>query len=104
MDVFNRLKTIKNKVKHLLLTQPELRSDDALLIARFHYYEIGGNRLGKINSMELLTMFAKGEVTNASSIDRVRRSLQRDNEYLRGDNYKERHKEASSVRSQIKNL
>lgn len=104
MDVFNRLKTIKNKVKHLLITQPELRSDDSLLIARFHYYEIGGDKLGMISSMDLLTMFAKKQVTSASSIDRVRRSLQKDNENLRGDNYEERHKEASSVRSQIRHL
>ena len=104
MDVFSKLKTIKGRVEHLLSNYPILRDDDAMLIATFHYNEIGKAKMGSITAMELLTMFSKKQVTDASSIDRVRRSLQSDNENLRGKNYDLRHREEKKVRSQIRQL
>jgi hypothetical protein len=104
MSVFNTFKTIKAKVEHLLTTQPHLRDDDAKLIATFQYLEIGVEKMESITALDLLTMFSKNQVTNGSSIDRVRRSLQEHNIHLRGINYIERHKEASDVKSNIRNL
>ncbi len=104
MRVFNTLKTIKGRVKHLLETQPKLRDDDAKLVATFQYYEIGKAKMDSITAMELLTMLAKNEVTYASSIDRARRILQHNHEHLRGENYALRHKEEKDVRSKIHEL
>ena len=104
MDVFNTLKTIKDKVEHLLSTQQELRDDDALLIARFHYYEIGKDKVEAMSAKELLLMFARKQLINDSSIDRVRRKLQENNVHLRGAKWIERHQESEKVATLIHGL
>lgn len=97
---FHDFKTVKEKVRFLLQTNPALRDDDMRLIATYYFHEIGKEEIEKISAYELLTkMSFKQGLTNFETIRRWRTKLQYYEEDLRGSQYKtKRSKEKASFR------
>jgi hypothetical protein len=89
---FHDFKTVKDKVKHLLLTNPALRDNDMKLIATYYFHEIGKEEIDSLNAYELLTKISSSKMTNFESIRRLRMQLQQHDEELRGSEYKNRKK------------
>ena len=85
-------KTVKDKVKHLLLTNPALRDNDMKLIATYYFHEIGKEEIDSLNAYELLTKISSSKMTNFETIRRLRMQLQQHDESLRGSEYKNRKK------------
>jgi hypothetical protein len=89
---FHDFKTVKDKVKHLLLTNPALRDNDMKLIATYYFHEIGKEEIDSLNAYDLLTKISSSKMTNFESIRRLRMQLQQHDEELRGSEYKNRKK------------
>jgi hypothetical protein len=104
MSSFKEMKLIKDKVKFILKNKPQLRDDDNRLLATFFLYEIGLEKLNKMNAMDLLKMIAYGELSSTESIRRVRQKLQEQNPELRGDKYCERANLGNNMKEEIKTL
>ncbi len=89
---FQDYKTVKDKVKFLLETNPALRNNDMKLIATYYFHEIGKDEIDSLNAYDLLTKISSSKMTNFESIRRLRMQLQQHNEDLRGSEYKNRKK------------
>jgi hypothetical protein len=89
---FHDFKTVKDKVKHLLLTNPALLDNDMKLIATYYFHEIGKEEIDSLNAYELLTKISSSKITNFETIRRLRMQLQQHDESLRGSEYKNRKK------------
>jgi hypothetical protein len=89
---FHDFKTVKDKVNHLLLTNPALRDNDMKLIATYYFHEIGKEEIDSLNAYELLTKISSSKMTNFETIRRLRMQLQQHDESLRGSEYKNRKK------------
>jgi hypothetical protein len=87
---FHDFKTVKDKVKHLLLINPALRDNDMKLIATYYFHEIGKEEIDSLNAYELLTKISSSKMTNFETIRRLRMQLQQHDESLRGSEYKTR--------------
>lgn len=85
---FHEFKTVKDKVKFLLQTNPTLRDNDMKLIATYYFHEIGKEEIDNLNAYELLTKISSSKMTNFETIRRWRTKLQYYNEDLRGAEYK----------------
>ena len=83
------MKTIKNKVKQLLIKNPTNRDSDNKLIANFWYYECKKKNIdfSRLSAFEFLELYSKSKLTNAESIRRMRAKLQEAHEELRGNKY-----------------
>lgn len=92
MKQFNDFKTVKDKVKFLLQTNPALRDNDMKLIATYYFHEIGKVEIDKLNAYDLLTKISSSKMTNFESIRRLRMQLQQNDGELRGSEYKNRKK------------
>jgi hypothetical protein len=88
LNQFHEFKTVKDKVKFLLQTNPTLRDNDMKLIATYYFHEIGKEEIDNLNAYELLTKISSSKMTNFETIRRWRTKLQYDNEDLRGAEYK----------------
>ena len=89
---FKDFKTVKDKVKFLLQTNPALRDSDMKLIATYYFHEIGKEEIDSLNAYDLLTKISSSKMTNFETIRRLRMQLQQHNEDLRGTEYKNRKK------------
>lgn len=89
---FQDFKTVKDKVKFLLETNPALRDNDMKLIATYYFHEIGKEEIDSLNAYDLLTKISSSKITNFESIRRLRMQIQQHNEDLRGSEYKNRKK------------
>ena len=89
---FHDFKTVKDKVKFLLETNPVLRDNDMKLIATYYFHEIGKEEIDNLNAYDLLTKISSSKMTNFETIRRLRMELQQHNETLRGSEYKNRKK------------
>lgn len=89
---FKDFKTVKDKVKFLLTTNPALRGNDMKLIATYYFHEIGKEEIDTLNAYDLLTKLSSSKVTNFETIRRERMKLQEHDESLRGSEYKNRKK------------
>ena len=89
---FQDFKTVKDKVKFLLETNPVLRDNDMKLIATYYFHEIGKEEIDSLNAYELLTKISSSKMTNFETIRRLRMQLQQHDESLRGSEYKNRKK------------
>ena len=69
---FHDFKTVKDKVKHLLLTNPALRDNDMKLIATYYFHEIGKEEIDSLNAYELLTKISSSKMTNFETIRTTR--------------------------------
>jgi hypothetical protein len=67
---FHDFKTVKDKVNHLLLTNPALRDNDMKLIATYYFHEIGKEEIDSLNAYDLLTKISSSKMTNFESIRR----------------------------------
>jgi hypothetical protein len=92
MKQFQDFKTVKDKVRFLLQTNPALRDNDMKLIATFYFHEIGKEEIDSMNAYDLLTKISSSKMTNFESIRRLRMKLQQHDEELRGSEYKNRKK------------
>lgn len=92
MKEFNDYKSVKDKVRFLLQTNPALRDSDMKLIATFYFHELGKEQIDSMNAYDLLTKMSSSKVTNFETIRSLRTQLQRDDESLRGSEYKNRKK------------
>jgi hypothetical protein len=89
---FQDYKTVKDKVKFLLETNPSLRDNDMKLIATYYFHEIGKEEIDSLNAYDLLTKISSSKMTNFETIRRLRMQLQQHDEELRGSEYKNRKK------------
>lgn len=89
---FHDFKTVKDKVKFLLQTNPVLRDNDMKLIATYYFHEIGKEEIDSLNAYDLLTKISSSKMTNFETIRRLRMQLQQHDESLRGSEYKNRKK------------
>ena len=92
MKQFQDFKTVKDKVRFLLQTNPALRDNDMKLIATYYFHEIGKEEIDSMNAYDLLTKISSSKMTNFESIRRLRMNLQQHDEELRGSEYKNRKK------------
>jgi hypothetical protein len=92
MKQFQDFKTVKDKVRFLLQTNPALRDNDMKLIATYYFHEIGKEQIDSMNAYDLLTKISSSKMTNFESIRRLRMQLQQHDEELRGSEYKNRKK------------
>ena len=89
---FKDFKTVKDKVKFLLQTNPALRDSDMKLIATYYFHELGKDEIDSLNAYDLLTKISSSKMTNFETIRRLRMQLQQHDESLRGAEYKNRKK------------
>jgi hypothetical protein len=106
MRVSKEILKIETVVKQLLESNPKYRDSDRVLCAKIWSMEIGGiERTKEITAFELLSNYASGGnksiLTNAVSIVRARRKVQKENITLRGANYKGNDDEADDVKSAL---
>lgn len=92
MKQFQDFKTVKDKVRFLLQTNPALRDSDMKLIATYYFHEIGKEQIDTMNAYDLLTKISSSKMTNFETIRRLRMQLQQNDEELRGSEYKNRKK------------
>jgi len=89
---FQDYKTVKDKVRFLLQTNPALRDNDMKLIATYYFHDIGKEEIDSLNAYDLLTKISSSKMTNFETIRRLRMQLQQHDENLRGSEYKNRKK------------
>lgn len=89
---FKDYKTVKDKVKFLLQTNPALRNNDMKLIATYYFHEIGKEEIDSLNAYDFLNKISSSKMTNFETIRRLRMQLQQHDESLRGAEYKNRKK------------
>jgi len=92
MKQFKDFKSVKDKVRFLLQTNPALRDNDMKLIATYYFHEIGKEEIDNLNAYELLTKISSSKMTNFETIRRLRMQIQQYDETLRGSEYKNRKK------------
>lgn len=92
MKQFQDFKTVKDKVRFLLQTNPSLRNSDMKLIATYYFNELGKEQIDNMNAYDLLTKISSTKITNFETIRSLRTQLQRSCEGLRGSEYKSRKK------------
>lgn len=90
---------LTDKVIDLLTNKPHLRDDDLRLVANIWHSEIPN--INSLTAFEFLKHYAEGRLTNSDYITRVRRKVQEENEFLRGELWEERHKKQDIVIEQL---
>lgn len=101
MDLSN-FKTVKDKVRQLLILKPESKDNDIRLKYYFWQIELGVS-LNKISASKLLELEFKGRLTDSSTILRARRQLNEKEPETRGKSYNNRKNKEIEVRNQINN-
>lgn len=106
MRFMDKLKSIQDRVLHLLKNHPKLRESDSKLVANYWYYELltKGIPLESITSKELLQMFADKKLSSFESISRCRRKLQEKYPELQGVNHELKQEEAKDVKQNIRDV
>ena len=103
--MFEQMKTIKDKVVHLLTIYPHLREDDFQLYSTYLMIEIGGAvNLQRMTATTLLTDISTGKYVHFESVRRTRQKIQPQQFNLRGKNYDDRQKGGKIIKSNIKDL
>ena len=86
-----KVKQLKASVKNLLIEWPELRDNDNSLCTQIWREELKEKDITmNDNIFSFFKRYAKGELSLAPSIKRVRAKLQEDHKELRGKNYSKR--------------
>jgi len=94
----------KEKVEKLLSEKPHLRDDDQRLIANIWHKELSeyGKLAKEISGFELLAVLSEGNVlTSSEGICRCRRKLQEEYPELRGNSWRERHKNEEKIEKDL---
>ena len=84
---------VQEKIKHILETEPEIRSSDRLLLLRF--WEKEGFRLTEKGRKKWLGL------THFETIRRARQKVQADNPHLRDDGVDQRGHQSEYVQDQL---
>ena len=100
MVTLNKIKSVKNTIKKLLISTPKLRDNDDKLIATIWYNEVVRDNEA-LTAKDFLIVLGKGGLTSPEAITRARRKTQQHNPELRGTNYQGRLKEEINVRRGI---
>lgn len=95
------LHSTKEKVRHLLRTQPETRDDDQLLILKVWAIDYPELRNSNFTFVEFSKIWLRGDLPPAESIRRCRQKLQEHDVSLQGKKYAARHKHQSDVKDQL---
>ena len=98
-----KITTKIDKVRALLIEKPWLRNNDNMLLVHIWESELKEKGFGYQNDM-FLSLYGKGELSNAESIRRCRQKLQQENPELRGGNYKGRQMVIDDVIEELKNF
>jgi hypothetical protein len=93
-------------VKDLLSNFPHLRDDSLALLATVWKLEIQRDQLNlnQTTAFDLLTLIAKGEVSNPESIRRVRAKIQEEVPSLRGEKWLKRQRYQSNIKDQVRQV
>jgi len=103
--IVEKMKSIKNDVRELLIKYPQYKDSDSKLVSAFYYLKYGGKKVFENKTaMQFLTDFANGKFPFPDTITRVRRKLQESEPELRGENYKKRHQHDDDVKKSIHKL
>lgn len=100
------VKTLQNVIKNFLEKREDLRDSDSKLIANVWRDEmnsmLGEGILKRMSAYQFFAeILAQDKISSADSIVRSRRKIQRDNENLRGNNYKLRKQHEVEFRNNI---
>ena len=93
----NELANAKDLITSWLIRYPELRDNDAKLIANIWAKTIGQERFDKMSARDLLQMFVDGDLPQVETIRRTRQKVQEQDASLRGKSYKGRHEQGSEI-------
>jgi len=93
----NELTNAKDMITSWLIQYPELRDNDAKLIANIWAKTIGKERFENMSARELLQMYVDGDLPQVETIRRTRAKVQEHNPFLRGKSYKARHEQGSEI-------
>ena len=93
----NELKNAKDMITTWLTNYPELRDNDAKLIANIWAKTIGKERFETMSARELLQMYVDGDLPQVETIRRTRAKVQEQDASLRGKSYKGRHEQGSEI-------
>lgn len=102
-NIFNQMKTAKEKVTYLLRNHPNLRDSDSKLLATFWHNEMN-KMASSMTGLDVLRNIAEGKLSKAESIRRVRQKIQEENPELRGEVWLEKKLISEQIRLQIKDL
>lgn len=94
----------KEKVEKLLSEKPHLRDNDHKLIANIWHKELldTGVEPKSITGFEFLFTFSNSDVlSNPESIRRCRQKIQEETPELRGNSWKERHKNEEKIEKEL---
>lgn len=101
-----KIKKSKDRVRLLLVKQPKLRDDDNKLLATAWFEELKekGYNPTTMTAFDLLKHISLGNLSNSESIRRCRARLQEIDSSLRGNIYKQRHKETKRVKDDLQSF
>lgn len=100
----NELKNAKDIITSWLTNYPELRDNDAKLIANIWAKTIGKERFENMSARDLLQMYVDGDLPQVETIRRTRAKVQEHNPFLRGKSYKGRQDQGEVITKGIKNI
>ena len=103
--IVQKMRTIKDDVRELLIKYPEYRDSDSKLISAFYYFKYGGKDVFEnITAFQFLKHFSEGRFPLPDNITRVRRKLQEQEPELRGKVWADRHQLEDDTRKEIHEL
>ena len=91
---------LKDKVELMLQVHPQLRENDARLVANMWAEEMSSD-LKNYTASDVFRNVANGVLTSYESISRARRQLQQHNPGLRGKNYGKKQAHQKTVQMQL---
>lgn len=101
----NQMKTLKDRVRDMLMRYPQYRDNDYKLMAHVWMIEMGGQEdCRNRTAMDFLQTYSKGTLSHAESIRRMRQKIQEQNPDLRGDKWQERSDMQQTIRMKITTL
>lgn len=103
MNELGRMKTVSDKVKHLITKDERLKDSDELLTVNLWWWEVREAGLDpKTCTLEqFLLLYQKRKITEGETVTRARRQLQKAIPELRGKLYEQRQNESKIVRQEI---
>jgi hypothetical protein len=95
-----KLKTIEDRVRHLLINYEWMRDDTRALTVAIWGSEMNEKKIGR-RDVDFLTAYSLGKLTNEETIQRSRRKLQEQHVELRGKMYNQRKHQEQEVRDEF---
>ena len=100
---YSMIRALEDKVRGVLLSHPESRDNDQLLVSIIWMNDVGGpDNCKAMSAWELLKLNSRKKLSNIVSIWRCRQKLQELYPELRGDKWDDRQKHSKKVKNEIK--